>query len=186
MRHALYSSKRFNILRFFTAVPYYISRPYKSLLGVHITGKIKARSMGKKLKLHTDNTINMLLDLQEKHGYLPRERMIRACREKGIPGVDVYGVATFYSQFKLAKRGKYLVSVCRGTACHVKGSGRLLEFLEAYLSVKPGETTADGKFTLQIVNCIGACAKAPNVMVNGMAYGNLDEPGLRKLLEGLR
>ena len=133
-----------------------------------------------------DNTINLLLGIQEKRGWLSAKEMSRMCREKGIPGVDVYGVATFYSQFKLAKRGKYLVSLCRGTACHVKGSGRLLEFIQDYLCIKPGETTSDGRFTLQAVNCVGACAKAPNVMVDSVVYGIMDEQKLRKLLEGLR
>jgi NADH:ubiquinone oxidoreductase subunit E len=133
-----------------------------------------------------DNTINLLLDIQEKRGWLPKEAMKRACRQRGIPGVDVYGVATFYSQFKLAKRGKYLLSLCRGTACHVKGSEKLLQYLYGLLGIRPGETTSDGKFTLQTVNCVGACAKAPNIMINNVVYGNLDEPKLKKLLEGLK
>ena len=133
-----------------------------------------------------DNAINLLLGLQERRGWLPAKDMAKMCRERGIPGVDVYGVATFYSQFKLAKRGKYLLSLCRGTACHVKGSGRLLEYVQDLLGVKPGETTSDGRFTLQAVNCVGACAKAPNVMVDSVVYGSMDEQKLRKLLEGLR
>jgi NADH:ubiquinone oxidoreductase subunit E len=133
-----------------------------------------------------DNTINLLLGIQEKKGYLPRDEMVRLCREKEMPGVDVYGVATFYSQFRLSNRGKYMLRLCRGTACHVKGSGGLLEYLEELLGIKPGQTTKDGKFTLQCVNCIGACARAPNIMINDDVYGELDKAKLRKLLEGLR
>jgi NADH-quinone oxidoreductase E subunit len=132
-----------------------------------------------------DNTVNLLLSLQEKKGYLPRDEMVRLCKEKGMPGVDVYGVATFYSQFRLEKRGKYMLRLCRGTACHVKGSARLLEYLEEFLGIKPGQTTKDGKFTLQCVNCIGACARAPNIMVNDDVYGELDKAKLKKLLEAL-
>ena len=130
--------------------------------------------------------IPILQDAQEIYGYLPGEVLRLIARQLGMSLSKVYGVATFYSQFKLAKRGKYLLSLCRGTACHVKGSEKLLQYLYGLLGIRPGETTSDGKFTLQTVNCVGACAKAPNIMINNVVYGNLDEPKLKKLLEGLK
>jgi NADH-quinone oxidoreductase subunit E len=133
-----------------------------------------------------ENTINLLLSMQDKKGYLSKDGMVKACREKGRHGVELYGVATFYSQFRLEKRGKYMLRLCRGTACHVKGSTDLQEYIHELLGIRPGETSKDGKFTLQAVNCFGACARAPNIMVNDDVYGELTRPKLKKLLEGLK
>ncbi|MFH0924468.1 MAG: NAD(P)H-dependent oxidoreductase subunit E [bacterium] len=122
-----------------------------------------------------NNIINLLLDIQEKNGYLPRGEMIALSKRTGIPGVDLYGVATFYAQFKLNKQGKYIIHLCRGTACHVKGSTKFLDYFYELLNLKPGQTTKDEKFTLQCVNCLGACAKAPAMMINDITYGELDK-----------
>lgn len=112
--------------------------------------------------------------------------MKKECKRKGVPGVDVYGVATFYAQFKLVKQGKYIISVCRGTACHVKGSAKLLDDIYEMLGIRPGQTSKDGKFSLQCVNCLGACAKAPNVMINDIVYGDIDRTKLEKILKGYK
>lgn len=134
----------------------------------------------------THNIIAMLQYVQDKHGYLPEQDIIRISMELSIPTVYLYGVATFYSQFKLSKPGKYIISVCTGTACHVKQSGELLTHLEQVLGIRSGETTKDGVFTLEAVNCIGACAKAPAMMVNQEVYGELDKKKVEKIVEDFR
>jgi len=131
------------------------------------------------------NVIAILQDLQEDKGYLNKDDMIKLSKELDIPGIDIYGVATFYSQFKLKPSGKYTVSMCTGTACHVKGSNTLLDYLSELLGIKVGETTKDGKITLEGVNCIGACAKAPAMMVNETVYGELDKKETKKIIDAL-
>ncbi len=133
-----------------------------------------------------ENLMNLLLQIQEKYNYLPKEKLIELSKSKNIPGVDIYGIATFYAQFKLEKPGKYKISICRGTACHVKNSGSIIEYLEEYLNLKIGQTSEDGKFTLETVNCIGACAKAPAMMINGEVYGELTKEKVKKIIDGLQ
>jgi len=132
------------------------------------------------------NVIEILQELQEKEGYLPQKDMINLSNKLNIPGVDISGVATFYSQFKFQKPGKYLINICNGTACHVKGSLSILGYLESFLGIKCGQTTADGKITLQSVNCIGACAKAPAMMINTIVYGELDKKKIKKIIDDLQ
>lgn len=132
------------------------------------------------------NVIEVLHDLQEKEGYLSRDSMMKLAKEFDIPGVDIYGVATFYSLFKLKKPGQYRVAICTGTACHVKGSDKLLAALEESLKIRRGETSKDGKVTLEAVNCIGACAKAPAMMVNDIVYGELTDESMKKIVQSLK
>jgi NADH:ubiquinone oxidoreductase subunit E len=134
----------------------------------------------------TKNTINSLLDLQKRHGYLPQEEMIALIKKEQISGVDIYGVATFYSQFRLAKPGRHKVCVCAGTACHVKNSLALLLYLEEILRTKKGKTTSDGRITIETVNCIGACAKAPAMVVDGVVYGDLTKAKIKKIIDSLQ
>ncbi|MDL2324221.1 NAD(P)H-dependent oxidoreductase subunit E [Ruminococcaceae bacterium OttesenSCG-928-A16] len=110
---------------------------------------------------------------QEIYGYLPIEvqKMVATALDK--PLAEIYGVATFYSQFSLSPKGKYKVSVCMGTACYVKGSGKVLEALEKELNLKSGECGEDGKFSLDACRCIGACGLAPVIMINDDVYGRL-------------
>jgi NADH-quinone oxidoreductase subunit E len=118
--------------------------------------------------------VTILQDVQSECGYLP-ETALRAVSElTGRPLVDVYGVATFYSAFSLTPRGKHTVSVCQGTACHVRGSAKVLEALERQLGIGPGETTPDGEVTLETVNCLGACALGPVVVVDGTYHPAVD------------
>jgi NADH-quinone oxidoreductase subunit E len=98
----------------------------------------------------------------------------------------VYGTVTFYAQFKLQPVGKYIVKVCRGTACHVRGSDRILEDIQMHLAVTPGQTTADRLFTLETVACFGSCALAPIVVVNDTVYGNTDRTRAMRLLDDIR
>jgi NADH-quinone oxidoreductase subunit E len=111
--------------------------------------------------------IAILQDIQAEYNYLPQESLRIVAKCLGIPLVDVIGVATFYRAFSLKPRGKHLVTVCLGTACHVRGGPKILEEFQRKLSVKPGDTTPDGQFTLETVACLGCCAIGPVVVVDG-------------------
>jgi len=114
-----------------------------------------------------DSLIPLLQAVQEADGYLSREAIASIARHLGLPASKVYGVATFYNQFRFQPRGRYHVQVCRGTACHVKNSAAVLETLKRALKVEPGQTTRDGLFSLEVVACIGACGLAPVIAING-------------------
>jgi NADH-quinone oxidoreductase E subunit len=114
-----------------------------------------------------DALIPILQEVQEAEGHLSRESVIKVARHLALPPSKVYGVATFYNQFRFQARGTYNVQVCRGTACHVKGSAAVLDAIKRILKVEPGETTRDGMFSLEVVACIGACGLAPVIAVNG-------------------
>lgn len=114
-----------------------------------------------------DALIPILQDVQEKQGFLSRESIQRIGGHLSLPVSKIYGVATFYNQFRFEPVGKYHIQICRGTACHVKGSAKLLEIISKELSIKPGQTTRDGLFSIEIVACIGACGLAPVIAVNG-------------------
>ena len=120
-----------------------------------------------------ESLIPILQDIQAMRGYLPKEDLEQVSRQTGISMNRIYGVATFYSQFSLTPKGKYIVSVCTGTACHVKGSDKLVKHLENKLGIKSGEVTKDMKFALEDVRCIGACSLAPAVMINEKVYGKM-------------
>lgn len=118
---------------------------------------------------------------QDIFGYLPEEVQNYIAKELDIPVSDIYGVATFYAQFNLEPKGKYIISVCMGTACYVKGSQLVLDKLEEVLEIPAGRTTADGLFTLNATRCLGACGLAPVMMINDDVYGRLTEneiPGI--------
>jgi len=125
----------------------------------------------------------MLEDIQAEYGYISEENMRKVEQDLKIPLVDIYGVVTFYSAFKLKPSGKHTIKVCTGTACHVKKSDSLKEHLMKALSVKEGETTSDGKFTLELVNCIGACAKSPAMMIDEKVYGELTAKKIDSILK---
>jgi NADH:ubiquinone oxidoreductase subunit E len=132
------------------------------------------------------NIIYILQDIQKSKGFISTEDFIKLSKEMAVPLTDLVGVATFYSQFKLKKPGKYQVSVCNGTACHVKGSPAIMKQVQEFLKLKPGQTSSDGKFSLESVNCIGACARAPAMMINGVVYGELDKKKMLKVIGGLK
>lgn len=123
-----------------------------------------------KKRLHM---ISLLQDIQEAFGYLPEAALKVVSERTGRPLVDVYGVATFYKLFRFKPRGRQLLSVCLGTACHVRGSAQVAEELGKKLGVKPGETSADGEFTLETVNCLGCCAIGPVVVKEGRYHGQV-------------
>jgi NADH-quinone oxidoreductase subunit E len=117
--------------------------------------------------------IQILLDVQREYGWLPKEALARINERLGIPVSRMYRVASFYKAMSLTPIGQHLISICLGTACHVRGGSRILEKAEQLLGTKAGDTTADEKFTLQRVNCLGCCALGPVMVVDGEAYGKL-------------
>ena len=123
---------------------------------------------------------------QDIFGYLPEEVQNYIAKELDIPVSDIYGVATFYAQFNLEPKGKYIISVCMGTACYVKGSQLVLDKREEVLEIPAGRTTADGLFTLNATRCLGACGLAPVIMVNDDVYGRLTPDQIPAIIEKYR
>ena len=130
-----------------------------------------------------EEIIPILQKVQETYSYLPDTSMSEIARFVHVPESQVYGVATFYAQFRFTPRGKKHCMVCRGTACHVNGAPRILEEMEEALGIKEGETTEDLEYSLETVACIGACSLAPAVMVNDTVEANLDPKKVRKLFK---
>ena len=130
--------------------------------------------------------IGLLQGIQAREGYLSEEALRALSRRTGRSLVDVYGVATFYRSFSLKPRGKHLICACLGTACHVRGAPRIAEELERQLGVKAGQTTPDGQFTLETVNCLGACALGPIVVVDGRCFPNVHTRGVAGILAKVR
>jgi NADH-quinone oxidoreductase subunit E len=130
--------------------------------------------------------IPILQFIQADAGYLPPESMTAAARHLRIPESKVYGVASFYAQFNFEPQGEHRITICRGTACHVKGSGRIESELSGYLDVPPGGTTEDLLFTLESVACVGACALAPVVVVSGDVHADQSVASCKKTVDKLR
>lgn len=130
--------------------------------------------------------IPLLQDIQHQNNWLPEDALRTVSRELNIPLRDVYGVATFFKAFSLKPRGKHVVTACLGTACHVRGAPRIVDELQKVLGVKPGETTKDKMFTLETVNCLGACALGPIVVINGVYHGQMTKSKLHLTIEEIR
>jgi NADH-quinone oxidoreductase subunit E len=130
--------------------------------------------------------VMLLQDVQEQYGYLPREVLKEAARELDVPLARLYGLATFYRSFSLTPRGKHEICVCTGTACHVRGAPTIVAHLQRSLGVASGQTTDDGLFTLVCVNCLGACALGPVLVVDGTYHGKMTVAKTEDLLEDLR
>jgi NADH-quinone oxidoreductase subunit E len=126
--------------------------------------------------------IPILQDVQARVGYLPPEVMELIGERTGVPAAQVFGVASFYSQFRLKPVGKYVIKVCHGTACHVQGAVVISDALTDELKTKDGETTEDGRFTLSSVACLGCCSLAPVMMVEDNTYGRLTPDAARKVV----
>ena len=128
--------------------------------------------------------IGILQDIQAKMNYLPRKALLQVAKSLEIPMTTIYEVATFYKAFSLEPKGRHTIQVCLGTACHVRGGARILSYLENRLDAKSGETTGDLAFTLESVNCLGACALGPMMMIDKKYYGKINpnkiEPILKK------
>ena len=130
--------------------------------------------------------VSILQDVQAEYRYLPREALAEVSSGLEVSLSQVYSVATFFKAFSLKPRGRHLINVCLGTACHVRGAVRILEKIERELGISSGETTKDLKFTLETVNCLGACALGPIVSENGTYHHHMTPAKLRKLIETLR
>ena len=126
--------------------------------------------------------IAVLQDIQEALNYLPKEALKTAAKAMNIPVSRVYEVATFYTAFSLKPRGEHIVKICMGTACHVRGAAAIQDKLERTLGIKPGETTADKKFSLETVNCVGACALGPVVVINTEYHGQVTMSKVDKII----
>lgn len=133
-----------------------------------------------------EHLIPILQGVQERIGYLSRESMVEIGRRLALPVSKVYGVATFYNQFRFQPRGRFHCQVCRGTACHVKGSAAVLEAVKQILKVEPGRTTRDGMFSLEVVACIGACGLAPVVAINSEFHAGVTPDSIKKIMKQYR
>jgi len=128
-----------------------------------------------------NNLIQMLLDFQSEYNWLPKHVLFYTGNKLNVPLTQIYGIASFYKFFNLEPRGKYQITVCAGTACHVRGSMNLLQRIVNFLGIKPGDTTRDYKFTLDTVNCLGCCALGPVMLFNNKYYSNPDAKKLESL-----
>jgi NADH-quinone oxidoreductase subunit E len=129
------------------------------------------------------NLLSILLDIQTEFNYLPKSALKLVSNRLNIPMSRVYGVATFYRAYSLKPRGRHIITVCLGTACHVRGGGRIADTITRHLKIGPGETTKDMEFSLEAVNCLGACALGPIVVIDNKYHGNVTPSGMEKLLK---
>ncbi len=130
--------------------------------------------------------ITVLQALQDAYGYLPRESLIEVAKGLCMTQSQVYGVATFYAQFYLERRGRHVVKTCDGTACHVRGGNRLIETVAKELGIGPGETTPDYSFTYEVVYCLGSCGLSPVAVIDGQVVGRLTPTKLTQILRQMK
>jgi len=133
-----------------------------------------------------ETLLSVLQDIQAKYGYLPEEKLIETAETLDMSLIDIYGVATFYKSFSLKPRGRHLVKVCLGTACHVRGANRIVEEIERKLAVRPGETSENGEFSVETVMCLGCCAIGPVVVIDGKYYGQVIPTKVESILRTIR
>jgi NADH-quinone oxidoreductase subunit E len=129
--------------------------------------------------------ISILHDVQDRYKYLPDEALKMVASRLRMDINEIYGVATFYKSFTLTPQGKHSITLCLGTACHVRGGPRILRELKGLLHVEPGQTTGDRQFSLNVVNCLGVCAIGPVMMVDGKFYGGMNSIRAKKMIEKL-
>lgn len=127
--------------------------------------------------------ISILHDVQTEYNYLPKESLEKIAEKIGVPLSRVYSTATFFKAFSLEPRGKHLITVCLGTACHVRGAPRIAEEIERILGIKSGETTKDKNFTFETVNCLGVCAIGPVMVIDNEYYGHMSASKIKKVLK---
>ncbi len=126
--------------------------------------------------------LTALHEISAQHGYLPEAEVRRAAEVLGVPASQMFGAATFYAAFSFAPRGRHTIHVCLGTACYIRGGQKMLDKLQSALNVAPGQTTADGAFTLQTVRCVGSCSMSPVIRVDDRIYGRLKADTIPRLL----
>ncbi|MCD4771818.1 MAG: NADH-quinone oxidoreductase subunit NuoE [Bacteroidales bacterium] len=133
-----------------------------------------------------DSLIPILQEVQDAEGYISEKSVIKIGKHLDIPSSKIFGVATFYNQFRFQPLGKYHIQICRGTACHVLGSATVLSTLEKHLKLKAGETSRDGLFSIEVVACIGACGLAPVICVNGKFHAKVTDKSIIEIIENYR
>jgi len=133
-----------------------------------------------------DSLIPILQEVQEMEGYLSEKSLVKIGKHINLPVSKIYGVATFYNQFRFQPKGKYHIQVCRGTACHVLGSATVMQQLEKTLKIKNDETSRDGKFSLEVVACIGACGLAPVIAINGKFHAKVNSESIKEIIKSLK
>jgi len=143
-------------------------------------------SLIEKYRHKKGNLIPLLQGTQDIYGYLPYDAFFKLSQETGIPLNEIYGVATFYTQFRLNPVGKHIIKVCHGTACHVQDAETITDALQDALKIEDGETTEDGLFTLESVACLGCCSLAPVMMIDGNTYGKLTGKRAVKIVKELK
>lgn len=149
----------------------------------HGRTKAKLFEVIEKYKNMQGNMLPVLQGAQEIYGYLPIEVQTMIAEGLGVSLAEIYGVATFYSQFKLNPEGKVAIAVCLGTACYVKGSGQIADKITEIIGIAPGETSPDGKYSFEATRCIGACGLAPVLTINGEVYGRLTVADIAGILK---
>jgi NADH-quinone oxidoreductase subunit E len=142
----------------------------------------KITTIVKKYKKDKSQLVSIMQDIQAEYNYLPRAALDKLSKQLDIPQSHVYSMATFFRAFSLKERGKHIINVCLGTACHVRGGELILESLERQLNIKRGETTPDRKFTLESVNCMGCCATGPVVKIDEEYYGHMTNDKVEPML----
>jgi NADH:ubiquinone oxidoreductase subunit E len=130
-----------------------------------------------------ESLIMILQEIQREYHYLPCEALLETARALDVPLSKVFSVATFYNAFSLTKQGEHVIRICKGTACHVRGAAVIQDQIENQLGIKPGETSKDEKFTLEVVACVGACAMAPVVIVDEKYHGTVNVNSVKRLLK---
>jgi NADH-quinone oxidoreductase subunit E len=133
--------------------------------------------------LEESHLIGTLQDIQRELNYLPEEALRLVAEKINVPLSQVYSIATFYKTFSLEPRGRHLINVCMGTACHVRGGVRILEKIQRDLGIETGGTSDDGRFSLEAVRCLGCCGLAPVIMIDGNFHGKLTQKSIEKLLD---
>lgn len=151
-----------------------------------LSGLPELKPLIEKYRNKKGNIIPLLQGTQNIFGYIPKEAFLMIADETGLKLSDMYGVATFYSQFRLHPVGKHIIKVCHGTACHVQNASAITEALEETLKVKDGETTEDNLFTLESVACLGCCSLAPVMMIGDETYGKLTDRSAVRILKDIR
>ena len=131
----------------------------------------------------SNTLIQVLLEIQRENRWLPKGALARVSERLGLPLSQIYQVATFYKAFSLTPKGRHMVSVCLGTACHVRGAPRILDRVQQTLKIEPGETSEDMEYSLETVNCLGCCALGPVMVLDGEYHGNLSTADVEKILE---
>lgn len=147
---------------------------------------IESNEILKKYPKEKRFTLAILQDVQKKYGFIPKETMNYVAEYLSLPVSDIYSMATFYKSLSLKAKGKYIIKVCNGTACHIRGSNTLIEEVASVLNISPGETTSDGLFSIEIVNCLGACALAPVMVIDDKYYGTMTTEKVKSVIDQYR